>query len=96
MMETENRKQYENSPSTENKAPKRYVTQFGDGHMDCLDASLIGRQITVELISGRIISGKLKYLGQFDLILMDNRTGWDILIMKHGILTILGDLTPKK
>ncbi|MEM3191408.1 MAG: hypothetical protein QW292_04805 [Candidatus Parvarchaeota archaeon] len=95
MMEAENRKQYENSHSTENKAPKRYITQFGDGHIDCLDANLIGRQVAIELVNGRIISGKLRYLGQYDLILMDSRTGWDVLIMKHAVLTITGDLTPK-
>ncbi|MEM0048870.1 MAG: hypothetical protein QW745_00770 [Thermoplasmata archaeon] len=80
----------------ENKTPKRFVTQFGDEHMDCLDASLIECQITIELINGMIITGKLRFIGQYDLILMDNRTVWDVLIMKHGVLTIMGDLSPKQ
>ncbi|MEM0134840.1 MAG: hypothetical protein QXU18_06370 [Thermoplasmatales archaeon] len=94
-MESESKKQYNNPHDVENKASKRYISQFGDGHMDCLDAGLIGHQVTIELINGRIISGKLKFIGQYDLILMDGRTGWDILVMKHAVLTITGDLTPK-
>ncbi|MEM3490205.1 MAG: hypothetical protein QXO75_11210 [Nitrososphaerota archaeon] len=96
MMETENRKQYENSPSIENRAPKRYITQFGNGHLDCLDAGLIGRQFSIELINNRTLTGRLRFVGQYDLILTDSRTGQDVLVFKHAVISIQGDLAPRK
>ncbi|MEM0134551.1 MAG: hypothetical protein QXU18_04900 [Thermoplasmatales archaeon] len=79
----------------ENRAPKRFVTEFGDGHLDCLDAGLIGRQFSIELINNRTLTGKLRFIGQYDLILTDSRTGQDILVFKHAIVSVYGNLDPE-
>ncbi|MEM3192825.1 MAG: hypothetical protein QXU98_12620 [Candidatus Parvarchaeota archaeon] len=85
---------------TENRAPKqsdfKYVTIHGPGHLDNLDKRLIGRIFTFELSNGKMITGKLAALGMYDLVVVDSKTGWSILIMKSGILTMQGDLSPAK
>jgi sRNA-binding regulator protein Hfq len=43
-----------------------------------------------------MITGKLRSFGQFDVMIIDQRTGQSIIIMKHAILTVQGDLEPRK
>ncbi len=61
--------------------------------MDNLDSILIGRILTIELSNNKAMTGKLKALGMYDLVLTDSRTGQDILIMKSSIITIQGDFS---
>ncbi|MEM3846468.1 MAG: hypothetical protein QXU98_12300 [Candidatus Parvarchaeota archaeon] len=74
----------------------KYITIHGPGHLDNLDKALIGRLLTFKLINGEIITGRLIALGQYDVVVMDLRTGWNILIMKSSIITVTGDLSPKQ
>jgi sRNA-binding regulator protein Hfq len=73
----------------------RFQTIYGR-EIDNFGKHLIGKVLSVELTNGKIITGKLRSFGQFDVMLIDQRTGQSIIIMKHAILTVLGDLEPRK
>jgi len=74
----------------------RYNTPYGYGVLDNFGAHLVGRLLTFELVNNKMVSGKLKGYGQFDIIVTDTRTGQDLIIMKHAITTVQGDLTVKQ
>jgi len=73
----------------------RYNTPYGYGILDNFGAHLVGKLLTFELMNNRIVTGKLKGYGQFDVIVTDTRTGQDLIIMKHAITTIQGDFSVK-
>jgi len=75
------------------KMSLRFKTIHGIGHMDNLDSVLIGKILTIELANNKSITGKLKALGMYDLVLTESRTGQDILVMKSPILTIQEDFS---
>jgi len=79
----------------EDKAKARYVTPYGYGVLDNFGAQLVGRLLTFELMNNKTVSGKLKGYGQFDIMVTDSRTGQDLIIMKHAIISVQGDLSPK-
>jgi hypothetical protein len=79
----------------EDKAKARYVTPYGYGVLDNFGAQLVGKLLTFELVNNKMVSGNLKGYGQFDVIVTDSRTGQDLIIMKHAIITIQGDLSSK-
>ena len=79
----------------EDKAKARYVTPYGYGVLDNFGAHLVGRLLTFELVNNKTVSGKLKGYGQFDIMITDSRTGQDLIIMKHAIVSIQGDLSVK-
>jgi sRNA-binding regulator protein Hfq len=66
------------------------------GQIDNFGKHLIGKVLSVELTNGKMITGKLRSFGQFDVMIIDQRTGQSIIIMKHAILTVQGDLEPRK
>lgn len=83
---------------TERTAPRqdfRYKTVF-NGSIDNFGKHLMGRILSIELSNNKIVTGRLKSFGQYDVILTDSRTGQDILLMKSAIITIQGDLSPRK
>ena len=81
---------------TEKTVPtNRYQTVY-PGTIDNFGKQLLGRLLTLELVNNKTITGKLVSFGQYDIIMMDSRTGQDVLIMKHAIVTVQGDLSPKK
>jgi len=61
----------------EDKAKARYVTPYGYGVLDNFGAQLIGRLLTFELMNNKMVTGKLKGYGQFDIMVTDLRTGQD-------------------
>jgi len=79
----------------EDKAKARYVTPYGYGVLDNFGAHLVGKLLTIELMNNKTVSGKLKGYGQFDIMITDSRTGQDLIIMKHTIISVQGDLSPK-
>jgi sRNA-binding regulator protein Hfq len=79
----------------EDKIQGRYRTPYGYGVLDNFGAHLIGRLLTFELVNNKMVTGKLKAYGQFDVIVTDTRTGQDLIIMKHAITTIQGDFSVK-
>ena len=79
----------------EDKAKARYVTPYGYGVLDNFGAQLVGRLLTFELMNNRTVTGKLKGYGQFDIMITDSRTGQDLIIMKHAIISVQGDLSSK-
>jgi len=79
----------------EDKAKARYVTPYGYGVLDNFGAHLIGKLLTIELMNNKTVSGKLKGYGQFDIMITDSRTGQDLIIMKHAIVSVQGDLSYK-
>jgi len=79
----------------EDKAKARYVTPYGYGVLDNFGAQLVGRLLTFELMNNKTVSGKLKGYGQFDIMVTDSRTGQDLIIMKHAIISHQGDLSVK-
>ncbi len=81
---------------TNDKMSLRFKTIHGMGHMDNLDSVLIGKILTIELANNKSITGKLKALGIYDLVLTDSKTGQDILVMKSAIMTVQGDLASKR
>jgi len=46
-------------------------------------------------MNNKTVYGKLKGYGQFDIMVTDSRTGQDLIIMKHAIVSIQGDLSVK-
>ena len=79
----------------QNRMPARYNTPYGYGVLDNFGAQLVGKLLTFELVNNKTVTGKLKGYGQFDVIVTDSRTGQDLIIMKHAIITIQGDLGSK-
>jgi sRNA-binding regulator protein Hfq len=79
----------------QNKISTRYITPYGYGVLDNFGAHLLGKLLTFELINNKTVSGKLKGYGQFDIIITDSRTGQDLIIMKHAIVSVQGDLSSK-
>jgi len=79
----------------EDKTKARYVTPYGYGVLDNFGAHLVGKLLTIELMNNKTVSGKLKGYGQFDIMITDSRTGQDIIIMKHAIVSVQGDLSSK-
>jgi len=79
----------------DDKAKARYFTPYGYGVLDNFGTHLIGRLLTFELVNNKTVSGKLKGYGQFDIIITDSRTGQDLIIMKHAIVSVQGDLSVK-
>ena len=79
----------------EDKAKARYVTPYGYGVLDNFGAQLIGRLLTFELMNNKMVTGKLKGYGQFDIMVTDSRTGQDYIIMKHAIVSVQGDFSIK-
>ena len=73
----------------------RYQTIY-PGQIDNFGKQLLGRLLTLELVNNRTITGKLVSFGQYDIIMIDSRTGQNVLIMKHAIVSVQGDLSPKK
>lgn len=80
----------------ESKSSPRYRTPYGYGVLDNFGVQLIGKILTFELANNKIVTGKLKGYGQFDVLLTDSRTGQDFILMKHAIVSIHGDLSPTK
>jgi len=93
MMETES---VLKEDKKEDKIQGRYRTPYGYGVLDNFGSHLIGRLLTFELVNNKMVTGKLKAYGQFDVIVTDTRTGQDLIIMKHAITTIQGDFSLKK
>jgi len=79
----------------EDRAKARYVTPYGYGVLDNFGAQLVGKLLTFELMNNKMVSGKLKGYGQFDVIVTDTRTGQDLIIMKHAIVSVQGDFSVK-
>ena len=79
----------------EDKTKGRYLTPYGYGILDNFGTHLIGRLLTFELVNNKTVTGKLKGYGQFDIMVTDSRTGQDLIIMKHAILSVQGDLSYK-
>ena len=79
----------------EDKAKARYVTPYGYGVLDNFGAQLVGELLTFELVNNKMVTGKLKGYGQFDIMVTDSRTGQDYIIMKHAIVSVQGDFSIK-
>ena len=73
----------------------RYQTIY-PGQIDNFGKQLLGRLLTLELMNNKTITGKLVSFGQYDIIITDSRTGQNILVMKHAIVSVQGDLSPKR
>ena len=73
----------------------RYNTPYGYGVLDNFGAHLLGKLLTIELTNNKTVSGKLKGYGQFDIMITDSKTGQDLIIMKHAIISVQGDLSYK-
>ncbi len=81
---------------SERSAPNfRYQTIY-PGQIDNFGKQLIGRILTLELVNSKTITGKLVSFGQYDIIMMNSKTGQSILVMKHAIVSVQGDLTAKR
>jgi sRNA-binding regulator protein Hfq len=81
---------------TEKSVPNfRYQTIY-PGQIDNFGKQLIGRILTLELVNNKTMTGKLVSFGQYDIIMMDSRTGQSVLVMKHAIVTVQGDLGAKR
>lgn len=81
---------------SERSAPNfRYRTIY-NGSIDNLGKHLLNRQLSFKLLDNTTVSGKLVSFGQYDIVVIDQRTGQHVLIMKSAIVTVQGDLMPKK
>ena len=81
---------------TERSAPNfRYQTIY-PGQIDNFGKQLIGKILTLELVNNRTITGKLVSFGQYDIIITDSRTGQNVLVFKHAIISVQGDLEAKR
>ena len=92
------KKEFANSHGTdsEKQIPNfRYQTIY-PGQIDNFGKQLIGKMLTLELVNNKTITGKLISFGQYDIILIDSKTGQNILVMKHAIVTVQGDLAARK
>jgi len=79
----------------EDKMKARYLTPYGYGVLDNFGAHLVGKLLTIELLNNKTVTGKLKGYGQFDIMVTDSRIGQDLIIMKHAIVSVQGDLSSK-
>jgi len=79
----------------QDKMSARYNTPYGYGVLDNFGAHLIGKLLTFELVNNKTVTGKLKGYGQFDIMITDSKTGQDLIIMNHAIVSIQGDLSVK-
>ena len=94
----ETKKEFVNSHGTDTEksvSANRYQTVY-PGTIDNFGKQLLGRLLTLELVNNKTITGKLVSFGQYDIIVMDSRTGQNVLIMKHAIVVVQGDLSPKR
>ena len=94
----ETKKELVNSHGTDTErsvSANRYQTIF-PGTINNFGKQLLGRLLTLELVNNKTITGKLVSFGQYDIILIDSRTGQNVLVMKHAIESVEGDLSPKK
>jgi sRNA-binding regulator protein Hfq len=73
----------------------RYQTIYTNS-IDNLGKHLLGRILSFELTNNKVVTGRMKSFGQYDLIVSDSKTGQDVLVMKTAIVTVQGDLSPKK
>lgn len=73
----------------------RYQTIFPNA-IDNFGKHLIGKFLSIELNNNKVLTGKLRSFGQYDVILTDQRTGQDILIMKSAIVTVQGDFSTER
>jgi len=80
----------------EERVQGRYRTPYGYGVLDNFGAQLVGKLLTFELVNNKMVTGKLKGYGQFDIMVTDSRTGQDLIIMKHAIVSVQGDLIVKQ
>ncbi len=76
------------------KNGNRFQTVYGTA-IDNLGRHLIGRILSLELVNNKTITGKLVSYGQYDLMVVDSRTGQSMIIMKSAIISVIGDLSPK-
>jgi sRNA-binding regulator protein Hfq len=92
------KKEFANSHSNDSERSGsnfRYQTIY-PGQIDNFGKQLIGKILTLELVNNKTITGKLVSFGQYDIILIDSKTGQSILVMKHAIVTVQGDLAAKR
>ena len=100
-IEDSNKKEYNgpHSKGTEKLVSRlegfRYQTVYPNS-IDNLGKHLIGRALSFELTNNKVVTGRMKSFGQYDLIVTDSKTGQDILVMKSAIVSVQGDLSPKK
>ncbi|MCL5874259.1 MAG: hypothetical protein M1161_02835 [Candidatus Thermoplasmatota archaeon] len=81
---------------SEKSAPNfRYETIY-NGSIDNLGKHLLNRQLSFKLLDNTVVTGKMISFGQYDIVVIDSKTGQYILIMKTSIVTVQGDLSPKK
>jgi len=80
----------------QDKKQFRYNTPYSYDVLDDFGVQLIGKILTFELANNKIVTGKLKGYGQFDVLLTDSRTGQDFILMKHAIVSVQGGLSPTK
>ena len=73
----------------------RYQTIY-PGQIDNFGKQLIGKMLTLELVNNKTLTGKLTSFGQYDIIMIDSRTGQNILVMKHAIISVHGDLLTRR
>ena len=73
----------------------RYQTIY-PGQIDNFGKQLIGKMLTLELVNNKALTGKLTSFGQYDIIMIDSRTGQNILVMKHAIISVQGDLSTRR
>jgi hypothetical protein len=57
----------------QDKEQFRYNTPYGYDVLDDFGVQLIGKILTFELANNKIVTGKLKGYGQFDVLLTDSR-----------------------
>lgn len=72
----------------------RYQTIY-NGAIDNLGRHLLGRILSFELINGKTVSGKMISFGQFDILILDSQTGQGIIVLKHAIAIVRGDMDPR-
>ncbi|MEM4091042.1 MAG: hypothetical protein QXQ46_09970 [Thermoplasmatales archaeon] len=71
----------------------RYQTIYPNA-IDNFGKHLLGRLLTLELTNNKTVTGKLKSFGQFDVIITETKSGQDILVFKHAIVSVYGNLDP--
>jgi len=80
----------------QDKKQFRYNTPYSYDVLDDFGVQLIGKILTFELANNKIVTGKLKGYGQFDVLLTDSRTGQDFILMKHAIVSVQGAFHQRK
>ena len=100
MTETINNKGLVNSygNDSEKSVPRqdfRYMTIYS-GSIDNLGKHLLNRQLSFKLTDNSVITGKMISFGMYDIVVTDSKSGQHVLVMKSAIVTVHGDLAPKK